>query len=355
MKKTALGALALSVLLLTGCNANLGGLNNPTVIKVNGSEIHKNDFEQKYKETISVISSHQKNFNIDDPKNKFFKIIYKDKTINDLILDELMIQEAKKVNAKVTDKDINEEIQNIEKKLGGKNNLEQMLKTNNVSKNVFIDDIKHQLLVTKIVKATKMQKDITDEEVKKYYEQNREQVFKHPDLIKASHILVKDEATAKKILAEVKKNPSDFGKIAQKNSIDKQSAEKLGDLGYFQPTEMVPEFSNAAMKLTPGNISEIVKSQFGYHIILVTDKKKGGFVAFDEVKLNIKEYLKTNQKMEIFQNVMEKARSKAKIEYIDNSFDPAVIRKEILQISPKSDANGVPSNVKAPIKAPSEK
>ncbi|VVC04690.1 Foldase protein PrsA [Candidatus Burarchaeum australiense] len=88
--------------------------------------------------------------------------------------------------------------------------------------------------------------------------------------VKASHILVDDEATAKKLLKTL--TPINFAAVAQKNSTC-PSAEKGGDLGWFGPGQMVKEFEEIAFKLKPGAISNVVKTEFGYHIIMVTGKR----------------------------------------------------------------------------------
>nr|WP_304766001.1 peptidylprolyl isomerase [Candidatus Burarchaeum sp.] len=88
--------------------------------------------------------------------------------------------------------------------------------------------------------------------------------------VKASHILVEDEATAKKLLKLL--TPINFASVAKKNSTC-PSAENGGDLGWFGPGQMVTEFEAVAFKLKPGAISNAVKTEFGYHIIMVTGKR----------------------------------------------------------------------------------
>ena len=140
-------------------------------------------------------------------------------------------------------------------------------------------------------------------ELKDYYNKNKES-FKIPEQVKARHILLKTEKEAEKVLAQLKKG-ADFATLAKKYSIG-PSGKNGGDLGYFSRGQMVPAFEKAAFALKKGEISNIVKTQFGYHIIQVEDIKKGKVQKFKEVKKNIKTILENdfvNKKMsELYDN-----------------------------------------------------
>jgi peptidyl-prolyl cis-trans isomerase C len=153
-----------------------------------------------------------------------------------------------------------------------------------------VTDLRRRLVVQRVVREFQKPPEITDEQAKAYYDEN-------PNLysttqIRASHILVKDEAAAKEILEQVKADPSKFGDIAKEKSTDKTSGAKGGDLGMFGQGRMVPEFERAAFSLKPNEISDIVKTQYGFHIILVTDRKEGERRPFDQVKDQIKATLR---------------------------------------------------------------
>jgi peptidyl-prolyl cis-trans isomerase C len=140
---------------------------------------------------------------------------------------------------------------------------------------------------------------ITDEDAKKYYDDN-------PGLysttqIHAGHILVKDEATAKKLHDQLVADPSKFAQVAKEQSVDKASGAKGGDLGTFGQGRMVPEFEAVAFALKPGQLSDVVKTQYGYHIILVTDRQEGERKPFDQVKEQIKTMLRNRQLQDAMQ------------------------------------------------------
>jgi len=130
--------------------------------------------------------------------------------------------------------------------------------------------------------------EIGDDEIQYYYDTNIDE-FKHPESIRARHILFENEEKAKKILKKVKSG-ADFAEMAKRHSTG-PTRDKGGDLGYFERGKMVPEFEEVAFALGVGEISDVVKTKFGYHIIKVEDKKEAYVDEFDAVKEKIKKKL----------------------------------------------------------------
>ncbi|CAN5810926.1 hypothetical protein BH09VER1_BH09VER1_32990 [soil metagenome] len=165
---------------------------------------------------------------------------------------------------------------------------------------------------------------VTDDEAKKFYESNKAE-FAEPDQVKASHILFlvkKDDSpevakakleAAKKAEARAKKG-EDFTKLAKELSEEPGAKESGGDLDYFSKDKMVPEFADAAFAAKVGSISDPVKTQFGYHIIKVTDKKPAHTMTFDEVKKQLIAYLKQDKQRKATQELLKSLRDSAKIE-----------------------------------------
>jgi peptidyl-prolyl cis-trans isomerase D len=138
-------------------------------------------------------------------------------------------------------------------------------------------------------------------DVQRFYNDNIAQ-FQTPEQIRASHILLntagKDEATVQKQAEDILKQAragADFAALATKFSEDEGSKVNGGDLDYFSRGRMVPEFETAAFALQPGQISDLVKSQYGFHIIKVVDKKPAVTRTFDEVRPQIEEQLKAQR------------------------------------------------------------
>lgn len=165
---------------------------------------------------------------------------------------------------------------------------------------------------------------VTDDEAKKFYESNKAE-FAEPDQVKASHILFlvkKDDSpevakakleAAKKAEARAKKG-EDFAKLAKELSEEPGAKESGGDLDFFSKDKMVPEFADAAFAAKVGSISDPVKTQFGYHIIKVTDKKAAHTMTFDEVKKQLIAYLKQDKQRKATQELLKSLRDSAKIE-----------------------------------------
>ncbi|MGB9081032.1 MAG: peptidylprolyl isomerase [Desulfuromonadaceae bacterium] len=174
-----------------------------------------------------------------------------------------------------------------------------------------LQDLRKRLIVESFLKKkVEVESKVSDEELKKFYEQNKDK-FKSGEQIRASHILVKTEKEAKDILAQLKAGGK-FEELAKKSSVD-SSAAKGGDLGWFGKGSMVPAFEKAALALKEGQTSDVVKSDFGFHIIKLTGKRAAGIRPFDEVKEQIKGAIMPTKQQEIFQKIKEELKKTAKI------------------------------------------
>ncbi len=251
--------------------AKKGEEKGPYLAKVGNVKIMQADLEREMKNLPGFA---QKMFEGSDGRERF---------LNELIKKELLYQEALK---KGFDKDA------------------EYLKR--------VEDFKKITLVgTLLEKEMASKATVSDQDIKDYYEKHKEEFA--VGQIRASHILVKTEEDAKKILERLKKG-EDFAKIAKKSSIDPGSAKNGGDLGFFSAGQMVPEFEAVAIKLKPGEISEPVKTKFGYHIIKVTDKKIGKSVEFEKVKSYISQRLSAEKQKGFFDSYIEELKKKYTVE-----------------------------------------
>lgn len=252
--------------------------------------------------------------------------------IDAIVEEQLLQQEAAEHHVTVTDKDVDARVEEM---------VEGAMKTQGVTREQLDQQMKEQMKISLDEQVKKIKTDprlrkqimleklseelfkdveLTDKEVREAYEDDR----RYAAQVRASHILIRPEGPepeqkeaarkkAEEILTEVKKEGADFAKLAQENSAC-PSKVRGGDLGFFpRKGAMVEPFAEAAFKLKPGEISDIVETNFGFHIIKVTEIRPAK--DFDAVKDDVREDLKTRkQQMELREHLQE-LRAKAEIKY----------------------------------------
>ena len=357
MKKFKLAVFALlAMIICTGCSFDKTGNG---IIKINDTVITKSEFDKAYGDVISNNMFSQMGVDLKKDPDNLFALMMREKVISELMVRALLNEDMKKNNISVS----KEEVENAEKevidKFGSKEQLMEVLKLNGVTYDKFKKDLEDEIKLKKYVDSIAMVS-VGEAAAKKYYDENPDK-FKYPKKVRASHILIssnpeqiKEEIKkanknisdeelnvkveqvmaenlkkAEGILAQVKKNPANFAKIAKENSQDTVSALKGGDLGYFAEEEMVEEFSKKAFSMAPNTVSDIVKTPYGYHIIKVVDRKEAGTDSFEKTKKDIINYLESRDKVEILGNKIETLRKAAKIEFLDDSYNPESIQKKM--------------------------
>lgn len=189
-----------------------------------------------------------------------------------------------------------------------------------------LQDLRKRLIVESFLKKkVEAESQVSDADLQKFYEQNKDK-FKSGEQMRASHILVKTEKEAKEILAQIKAG-GNFEELAKKNSVDSSSA-KGGDLGWFGKGSMVPAFEKAALSLKEGQISGVVKSDFGFHIIKLTGKRAAGIRPLEEVKDQIKGAIMPTKQQEVFQKIKEELKKTAKISVKEDVLNSMGSKKE---------------------------
>ena len=287
------------------------------VAKVNGEDITKAQVEEAFNAAVQASGVKAADLTPEQKMNGYRQIL------DELIMDKLVAKAA--AGETVSDEDIAAEIAKLKKQFPSEEAFEAQLKEAGQS-----PDKLQTALRTMLQQQHWMQSQIKDgdkiaeADAKKFYDSNTEE-FKNPEQVKASHILFlvnKDdsedvakqkEAAAKKAAARAKKG-EDFNKLAKELSEEPGAKESGGDLGFFAKDRMVPEFADAAFSQKPGAISDPVKTQFGWHVIKVTEKKPAGTVPFEEVKDQITAYLKSAKQREAVQAVLKKLKDSAQID-----------------------------------------
>ena len=314
--------LSVMMVIMLGIGMTACATNKPVAV-VNGVEISASDYKKTvatYKESISKMYGKDL-WNQEVKKGVKYKDEMKKAILQQMIQEQVIYQEAKKEKLEAKPAEVDKQFKQLKDSIKQDKEYEKFLKDNDIDdeflKAQLTKDISIQNFKNNFDKKTK----ISEAEMKKYYNENKNNYV--DDEVKASHILIStvDQKTNKPLSEEKKKEAKkkaeevyqkvksgeDFAKLAKEYSDDKGSAANGGDLGFFSKGQMVPEFEKAAFEMDKGQISNIVESQYGYHIIKVTDKKYKEYT-FDVVKNNIKQNLLYKKYTEYVNELTKKAK-----------------------------------------------
>lgn len=203
-----------------------------------------------------------------------------------LVADKIMQAEVKKQKIDISNEEIEEDFEEMKEFYGSDEALNKELETYGLTIEDVKDNIKSNLQIEKLLDPYI---DITDEEMAKHFEENKAS-FGHEEQVKASHILVETEDVALEVKSKLDAG-EDFAELAKEYSIDEANSQLGGNLGYFAESRMVGEFSDVAFALEVGEISDPVKTNFGYHIIKVEDKMEEKIPVLEENIEEIKSQL----------------------------------------------------------------
>lgn len=252
-----IGAVAASALFLL-LNFN----QNDQVASVNGTEISKDEL---YAEMLKASGN---------------------ETLDLMISDEIIRQETEKEGIEVTDEEIAAEITVYEEQYGGADQLEAALAESGMTIEDLEEEVKTYVQIEKLIGPDI---EITDEQITAYFEENKESLGQSAK-VEASHILTATKEEAEELKAQLE-DGADFAELAKEHSTDTASAENGGQLGTFGTGEMAPEFEEAAFAMDVDGISEPVETEFGFHIIKVTDKTEAEEATLENSKEQIEEQL----------------------------------------------------------------
>jgi len=244
--------------------------------------------------------------------------------LEQLITNELLVQEAKNRGLEVSEQEMNNIFNQQISALKQQNNLndeqleqaiqQQGFESMEEYKNIFFENNMNGFLVNKLREKVVNQVKISDQDAEEYYENNQEE-YETSEQKKVSHILFDDREKAGEVLAEIN-NGADFAEMAREHSTG-PTAENGGDLGFITADErgLDRTFRDAAMELSVDEVTdEPVETQFGFHIIKVTDSKEAGIRDFEEVESQIKSQLRNQKKSQVFQEFIEDLRDDAEID-----------------------------------------
>ena len=290
MKNKIIPVMLMASLLFVGCNQDKDageGANNKTeqteevkdkkteklddktVAIVDGEKISKDDYKDELSFYASMLASQQQ---------------LKNSIVTMMVQDKLIANDIKKNDIKIDDKEVDDALMQSVQNFGGQEQFDKTLDDYNMSLDKFKETLKKDLMYKKHREWFDTNNEVTDDEIKKYFEDNKDEFVK----VDASHILVQDEETAKDIKEKIN-NGEDFAKLAEEYSTDTASAKNGGSVGAFAKGQMVKEFEDAAFAMKEGEVSDPVKSQFGYHIIKVNKVTDSFEDSKDEITKKIKD------------------------------------------------------------------
>ena len=290
------------------------------VATVNGTAISRGDLDREVKLWTERMASQGRQL----PPAQLPAV--RSQILESLINQELLYQASKNNKVKIDQKIIDERYDAIKKRFKTEEEYKDAIAKMGVTETIIRKQLEKGLAIDELLK-TSVVKDITvtDEESRKYYDENQDQ-FKQAEQVKASHILIKVEPTAsdeqkaeaRKKIETVQgklKKGDDFAAVAKEYS-EGPSKSRGGDLGFFGRGQMVKPFEDAAFAMDVEEVSGVVETNFGYHIIKVSEKKPASTSSYSEVKDQLQQHLKQQKTRQAVEAYVEELRKKAKIELL---------------------------------------
>jgi len=314
-----IAAIAISTIFISGCSA--------AVATVNGVAIKQDEVDAYI--SFILVQDPEGTANLSEGEMADLEV----NIIDSLLVVKLLEQYAEENGIIVAQGEIDEQMDAIIASYPSESDFESDLKAKDIDKGFLEYELKSQILRTKIYTDVTASIITTEELTKEYYDENREALFVIPSRVRVSHILsifpwVEDtsleendqakENTKEKIefVEEQLENGAEFGDMAREYSDDTATSVDGGDLGFITEGQMVEEFEKTAFSLEVGEVSDIIETQFGYHILKVFDREEGRIQEYDEVKDDLSVYLSELKKAEKWEEFIMELIDNAEIEYI---------------------------------------
>jgi len=337
MKKLIMGVALLAFIVPAVVLAGCGGNKVPAgaIAAVGDGVVTQEQFDEIWKQAEAQYASQEGAPPFPEEGTAQYDQL-KASIVSYLVQNEIIKEKAAEMDVAVTDKQLQERMDQIVEQVGGQKKLDKLLKEQSVTMAQLEMQLKAQMLQEAVQTKVNDSVKVSEEDAKAYFENpdNKDQ-FEVAESVDARHVLVKTKAEAEKVRDLLKADSSDanWKKVAKEYSTDPGSKNSGGDLGNFPKGRMVEEFEKVAFGLEPGEISDPVKTQFGYHVIEVTKKTPGSTKTFEEAREGIEQQLKFEKQATAWEDWLKQAQADADIVYAPG-FDP-----ETLTASPSPDAS----------------
>lgn len=299
------------------------------IVTVNGTAITRAQLDEQVQPIIDYRESMQQR------TTPSLREQYESQMLDNMITELLFDEQVKANNIEVTEQDVDNYIIDMIKTSDPNMTLEDFksqMEARGTDFNQLKKTMQKRLMMTKLLEINYPgELDISQQEAKKFYDENQ-RFFQKPEMVRASHILiVPDKSDPNKIeqakaaakqkaqnILEQIRNGDDFAEMAKAYS-DCPSASRGGDLGFNHRGQWIPAFSNVAFALEIGQVSDVVESSRGFHIIKSTDHQDASTVSFDEAKNNITKVLQSRKEQSLIPKLVEKMKEEAEIVYPPDS------------------------------------
>jgi peptidyl-prolyl cis-trans isomerase C len=286
--------------------------------RVNGEVVNKTEFDR----AVSALEARNGGPVPAEQRDRVLREV-----LDQLVSYKLLIQESRERKIAAADNEVDGRMKEIQSQFPSEDAFKQMLVSRKTTLEQVRSDIRQDITVQKLIESAIADKvAVKPEQVTDFYTKNPDQ-FKQPERVRASHILImvpKDADAGAKAAARTKaadilkdvKAGKDFAALAKQHSQDPGSGQNGGDLGFFQQGQMVGPFNDVAFKLAPGQISDLVETEFGFHIIKVAEKQAARAVPLDEVRPRLEQYLERTNREQQTDAFVDGLKTKGKIEIL---------------------------------------
>ncbi|MCB1069284.1 MAG: peptidylprolyl isomerase [Verrucomicrobia bacterium] len=290
------------------------------VATVNGESITRGELDKEIAQVLTRMGSQMPPERIQQMRGQV-----ESQMLDSLVTRKVLIDKVADMGIEVTDADIEEALDTLKSSVPPGMTFEQALAAQGMTEASLMENLGTELKIKKLIDAqAETIPEATDEEITTYYNENQEQ-FSQPETVSASHILISVEpGDTDEIKAEKKSeleairqqilDGADFAAMAKEHS-SCPSSSRGGDLGQFGRGQMVPAFEEAAFAQPIDEVGDIVETQFGYHLIKVTDRSEAGSMPLDEIKDRLGQYLTNQKRQEVVRSYIDELIEAADVTY----------------------------------------
>jgi parvulin-like peptidyl-prolyl isomerase len=342
-----LAVLLAGTLTLAGCGNDESSsttegksVDSSIAIKVGNESITKSEFNQKLDNRLQRIRQQMKQL----PKEKRQKQLerYRQRFKRQLARQQeqqlLLEHFVNQSDVTVSESDVDQQMEQIKKQFPDEQTMEKALKKQGESLDSIRDQIRKRLRMQRYIEQELGEIDVSPEEAQQYFDKNRSE-FDEPEQVKARHILIENDTGAKEEIQSIQdqlEGGANFGEVARSKS-EGPSAQQGGELGFITRDRMVKPFSDAAFGLDVGELSDPVKTQYGWHLIQVTDRKQASKAQYEDVSDTVVQQVRSQKRRQKTQQLLQDLRSR--VEIVNN-----VVQKRSAQPMPGGGQSGPGGN-----------